>query len=77
MNYSPNNYVIQWDHPKLDILVEFSVVDGFIEVSHVYGYTYREEPDKGKHCIARLFNQDELIDDYQSSAEYDMERRTA
>lgn len=73
MKYSPRNHTIQWEHPKLDILVQFYIEDGYIEVEHVYGYTY------GKDCIARLFNQDRLIDDYQNSAAYDddMERRRA
>lgn len=67
------DHTIQWDHPKLDIIVQFYVEDGFIEVEHVFGYVY------GKQCIANLFHEDKLIDDFQASISYDehMEKLTA
>ena len=66
-------HTIQWDHPKLDIVIQFYVEDGHIEVEHVYGYVY------GKQCIASLFHHDKLIDDWQASTAYDdyMQRRRA
>ena len=71
--FIPSDHIIQWEHPKLDILVQFYVEDGYIEVEHVFGYVY------GKQCIARLFNHYELINDFQASAAYDnhMERLRA
>lgn len=66
-------HTIQWDHPKVDIVVQFYIEDGYIEVEHVFGYVY------GKQCIASLFNHDKLIDDFQASSAYEdyMERKTA
>jgi hypothetical protein len=67
------SHTIQWDHPKLDIIVQFFIDGDYIEVEHVYGYTY------GSNCLLRLFDVDELIDDFQASTAYDeyMERRVA
>ena len=63
--FIPANHIIQWDHPKLDIVVQFFVDDDYIEVEHVFGYVY------GKQCIASLFHLDRLIDDFQASTAYD------
>ena len=55
----------QWDHPKLDVVVQFWTDGDHIEVEHVFGYVY------GKQCIAKMFDHDILIDDWQSSSDYD------
>ena len=65
MKKNPGYHTIQWDHPQLDVVVVFFIEGDYIEVEHVYGYKY------GSDCLLRMFDVDELIDDYQKTAHYD------
>jgi len=54
-----------WDHPVLDIVVQLFIDDDCIEIENVYAHSNLNK------CILRLFNYDNLMDEFKFSDDYD------
>lgn len=54
-----------WDHPTLNIVLQIFMDDECIEIENVYAHSNLNK------CILRLFEYDELLDEFFASPEYD------